>query len=95
MKENRCPNCGAPLGAEFNQKTTKCPYCNSVFVNKEFAQEEKNISQNEEIKPDITFDLNKDKDKNEKPHPKFNFFIFILLLCVFWPLAIIYAIISK
>lgn len=32
-KENKCPNCGAPLE---NTNTTKCPWCRSEIINKNY-----------------------------------------------------------
>ncbi len=96
MKESKCPNCGAPLGADFNKEVTKCPYCSSVFVNGDKVSEEKKTE--EVIKPILNLDFNrppKPKEQPPKPRIKFNFFIFIILLFIFWPVAIFYAIIAK
>lgn len=96
MEENKCPNCGAPLGADFNKDITKCPYCSSVFVNKDKKDEESKPE--EVIKPILNLDFDRvPKPKAELPKPKvkFNFLLFVILLFACWPIAIFYAIIAK
>ena len=82
--KNECPNCGY----QFSSRDAKCPYCGTANPNySSIFNSSKNDSSsdtNSAYKSTIT--NNKDT--------KFSLLLFIVLLIVFWPLAIIYLVIT-
>lgn len=98
MEENKCPNCGAPIDVDFSSVTTKCSYCNSTFINDERKFKANKVEEkSEETKPIIDgkiFENSSSKDTKTKQQPKmkFHFLVFLILLFIFWPLGVIYAI---
>ena len=93
MEVNKCPNCGASLGAAGEEYTTTCPYCGSTLFNKDRKPKEPEPKPNNELgalfsdaKPDFSETTSK---------IKFNFLVFLILLIFMWPIAIVYAVICK
>lgn len=85
MTEQQCKSCGNPL----NTRQTHCQYCGSSNPNYKsdtFKQEAHKTY--EQVKQTVSQTVNQTNDDG------INVCILILLIIVFWPAAIVYAIIK-
>lgn len=83
--KNECPNCGY----QFSSRDAKCPYCGTANPNySSIFNPSKNDSSSD------TNSAYKSTVTNNKKDTKFSLLLFIVLLIVFWPLAIIYLVIT-
>jgi hypothetical protein len=89
-RNNECPSCGNI----YDQNLKRCLYCGSSNPNYgEQKKYEKNFF--DEIKDTFNSSFNSNTDSERKrPEDGINYVVLIVLVIVFWPAAIIYALVK-
>lgn len=81
--KNECPNCGY----QFSPKDATCPYCGTANPSYQGSYHENTSSLPHQP-------YTSTNNKKGKKDAKFNVLIFILLLFFFWPIAIVYLVLT-